>query len=236
MCGRFVGFRKYEELIRYFPIDESVCSVTVSYNIAPTREVLAIHNRDGKNVLDRFHWGLVPFWAKDRSMGARMINARAETLSEKPSFKHAYKRRRCLIPADGFYEWSGPKGNKQPYFFTLPDKHPFAFAGIWDTWRGKDPSAAAYQSCAIITTAASDSVRDIHHRMPAILLPDVYDAWLDPENTDTNALDAILKQHIATEMVSHPVSNRVNSAGTDEARNINPLKQMNFDFQPGGGK
>jgi len=230
MCGRFVGFRKYEELVRYFPIDESVCSVTASYNIAPTRKVLAIHHREGKNILDQFHWGLVPFWAKDRSMGARMINARAETLSEKPSFKHAYKRRRCLIPADGFFEWSGPKEKKQPYLFTLPDKTPFVFAGIWDTWRGKKRSVPAYRSCAIITTAASASVRDIHHRMPAILTPEAYDVWLDPENIDTNQLDATLKRHIITEMVRHPVSNQVNSTDTDESRNIEPMKQMNFDF------
>lgn len=230
MCGRFVGFRKYEELVRYFPIDESVCRITASYNIAPTREVLAIHRRGGRNVLDRFHWGLVPFWAKDRSVGARMINARMETLSEKPSFKHAYKQRRCLIPADGFYEWSGPKGNKQPYFFTLPDKHPFAFAGIWETWGEKDTSAEAYRSCAIITTAASAAVRKIHHRMPAILLPEAYDDWLDPQNVDTDQLDATLTHRIITELDSHPVSSRVNSAVTDDARNIKPMKQMNFDF------
>lgn len=230
MCGRFVGFRKYEELARYFPIDESDCHITASYNIAPTREVLAIYHRDGSNVLDHFHWGLVPFWAKDRSMGARMINARAETLAEKPSFKHAYKKRRCLIPADGFYEWSGVKGKKQPYFFTLPDKQPFAFAGIWETWADKETSAPPYRSCAIITTAASDAVRQIHHRMPAILKSDAYDAWLDPKNTDTDRLEAALKDHIMTEMVSHPVSDRVNSARTDDPRNIKPMTQMNFDF------
>ncbi len=230
MCGRFVGFRKYEELVRYFPIDESVCSVTASYNIAPTREVLAIHRREEKNRLDCFHWGLVPFWAKDRSIGARMINARAETLSEKPSFKQAYQKRRCLIPADGFYEWSGSKGNKQPYFFTLPGKHPFAFAGIWEQWRAKEPPAEPYRSCAIITTAASASVRGIHHRMPAILAPEAYDAWLSAENISTDQLDAILEHRIITDLVSHPVSSRINSSAADDAHNIKPLKQMNFDF------
>ncbi len=230
MCGRFVGFRKYEELAQYFPIDVSVCDVTASYNIAPTQEVLAIYRLEKQNTLDRFHWGLVPFWAKDKSMAGRMINARAETLSSKPSFKNAFKRKRCLIPADGFYEWSGPKGQKQPYFFTLPEKTPFAFAGIWDTWRSKDKPDEKYQSCAIITTAASPSVRKIHHRMPAILSPQVYHDWLDDENQDITRLDGILKEDLLTRLENQPVSKQVNTASINNPTNIEPMKQMNFDF------
>lgn len=230
MCGRFVGFRKYEELARFFPIDESVCDVSASYNIAPTGEVLAIHRREKKNILDQFHWGLVPFWAKDRTIGGRMINARAETLSVKPSFKLAFKRQRCLIPADGFYEWSGSKGKKQPYFFSLPEKTPFAFAGIWDAWRSKQEPDAVYRSCAIITTAASASVRRIHHRMPVILAPHVYDPWLDRGNQDAARLESILEKDTLTQLESYPVSTQVNRAAANGPENILPMEQMEFNF------
>jgi len=230
MCGRFVGFRKYEELAQYFPIDVSTCSVTASFNIAPTQEVLAIYRQGGQNVLDRFVWGLVPFWAKDRSMAGRMINARAETLAEKPSFKHAFKRQRCLIPADGYYEWTGATGRKQPYYLSLPDKAPFAFAGIWDTWRSKEGPESMLRSCAVITTAASEAVRRIHHRMPAILSPDLYGLWLDQDIQDTVRLAEALQDGLVTELVSAAVSRQVNAAGHDEPSNIKPMKQMNFDF------
>ena len=137
MCGRFVGYRNLDELKEIFPIDRSACEVTANYNVAPSQEILAIFNHQGQNWLDKFHWGLVPFWAKDPSIGNRMINARAETVAEKPSFKNAFKNRRCLIIADGFYEWKGAKGQKQPLFITLPNRKPFAFAGLWETWGKK---------------------------------------------------------------------------------------------------
>ncbi len=230
MCGRFVGFRKLEELTQYFPIDQATCEVTASYNIAPSQEVLAIYRQSEKNWLDKFNWGLVPHWAKDRTTGTRLINARAETVADKPSFKIAFKRQRCLIPADGFYEWSGPKGQKQPYFFTLHQQAPFAFAGIWEKWKSKDDPGQNYRSCAIITTAASPSVRPIHHRMPVILRPDAYPMWLDPDQQDTELLTEIMREKIVTEINYVPVSKQVNAARSNNPSNLVPLKQMKFDF------
>jgi putative SOS response-associated peptidase YedK len=165
----------------------------------------------------------VPFWAKDPSIGNRMINARAETVAEKPSFKNAFKKRRCLIIADGFYEWKGPKGQKQPMLITLPDKKPFAFAGLWESWQKKDPEAV-YRSCSIITTEASASIRDIHHRMPVILKPDVYATWLNPENQDITALKNILIKECLNQLVSYPVSKKVNSTRNNDASFLDPIK------------
>jgi putative SOS response-associated peptidase YedK len=174
--------------------------------------------------LDKFHWGLVPFWAKDTAIGNRMINARAETVAEKPSFKNAFKKRRCLIIADGFYEWKGPKGQKQPMFITLPDKKPFAFAGLWETW-GKKDQETLYKSCTIITTEACEALRDIHHRMPVIFKPEAYESWLDPANQDVNALKNILEQALLTDLVSYPVSKLVNSARNNDSACIDPIKE-----------
>ena len=230
MCGRFVGYRNIEELQRYFPIDNPACEAAVSYNIAPTQTVLAIVRHRHENRLVKFHWGLVPFWARDITLGSRLINARAETVDQKPSFRNAFKKRRCLIPADGFYEWRGAKNRKQPYYLTLPNKQPFAFAGLWETWTGPEPGARAYRSCAIITTAASRSVRPIHHRMPAILKPEKYGRWLDPGCSDPAELKAILANGLETELTAAPVSSRVNSAAHNDPANITPLRQMEIDF------
>jgi putative SOS response-associated peptidase YedK len=217
MCGRFVGFRSLEELKDFFPIDRAACEVVANYNVAPSQEVLVIVKHAGENWLDRFHWGLVPFWAKDISIGNKMINARSESVAEKPSFRTAFKKRRCLIPADGFYEWAGEKGHKQPVFITLPDKKPFAFAGLWETWNKRGAEKTDYKSCTIITTRASESIRNIHHRMPVILKTEVFEHWLEPENQNTTELEGILKDDIYTEFVSYPVSKQVNST-----RNNNP--------------
>lgn len=223
MCGRFVGYRSYHELKKAFPIDKAACEVTENYNVAPSQKVLAIIKHDNENWLEKLHWGLVPFWGKDVSIGNRMINARVETVASKPSFRNAFKKRRCLILADGFYEWKGMKGQKQPMYITLPDGEPFAFAGLWETWNPKDDPDNIYKSCAIITTQSSDSVREIHHRMPAILKPENYEAWLDPLNQDVKELENILKTGIVTELVSHPVSKNVNSVKNNEPSNIIPL-------------
>lgn len=211
MCGRFVGFRSLHELKKTFPIDKATCEVTENYNVGPSQEVLAIIKYEKENWLEKLHWGLVPFWAKDISIGNKLINARAETIASKPSFRNAFKKRRCLIPADGFYEWKGPKGQKQPMLITLPESKPFAFAGLWETWHKKDDQDTIYKSCTIITTEASDSVREIHHRMPAILKPEMYESWLDPLNQNINELKNILQTGIVTELMSHAVSKSVNS-------------------------
>ena len=230
MCGRFVGFRGLEELKKYFSIDKSDIKVTASYNIAPSQEILAIVRRDQENILDLFHWGLIPFWAKDISIGNKMINARAETVATKPSFRTAFKKRRCLIIADGFYEWKKVKGMKQPFFLTLPDEKPFAFAGLWESWNDKGKVEKIYQSCAIITIPASESVLPVHHRMPAILNPDKYSSWLDPSNQDVEALEEILQSWTETELINRPVSKRVNNARVNEASNIKPFKQTEIQF------
>ncbi len=224
MCGRFVGFRRLEELIEHFPIDVANVEVTPSYNVAPTQEILAIARHDDQNHLEKLHWGLIPFWAKDTSNGSRMINARSETVAAKPSFRTAFKWRRCLILADGFYEWKGEKGNKQPLFLTLPDGRPFAFAGLWEAWdnRGKEPTA--YRSCSILTRQASASVMPIHNRMPVILKPEAYDGWLSRDNQDVRLLQDIIQNEVYTELKSVPVSRQVNAAKINRPGNIRPLE------------
>ncbi len=224
MCGRFVGFRSLDELKGFFPIDKAACEAISNYNVAPSQEILSIVKYEGENWLVKFHWGLVPFWAKDISIGNRMINARSESIAEKPSFRNAFKKRRCLILADGFYEWQGEKGRKQPMFITSPDHKPFAFAGLWETWNKKDDQGAIYKSCTIITTQASESIRDIHHRMPVILKPQVYEPWIDPGNQDVVELGKMLKKEIVTELVSYPVSKQVNSTRNNDSSCIEPIE------------
>jgi putative SOS response-associated peptidase YedK len=223
MCGRFVGFRRLEELLDAFPIDVADVAVQPNYNIAPTHEILAIVRHDRQNRLEKLHWGLVPFWAKDTQIGSRMINARGETVSVKPSFRAAFKKRRCLIVADGFYEWTGPKGSKQPLFLTLPQGRPFAFAGLWESWNDKGKADTPYRSSTIITRAASASVRPIHHRMPAILKPEAFDAWLDPNNQDIEALNDIIQNKVYTDLVSVAISKRVNSVSHNHPNNLRPV-------------
>ncbi len=228
MCGRFVQFSSLRTLETHFNFQASPADITANYNVAPTQMVLAIIQREECR-LEHFHWGLVPSWAKNLSGASRLINARAETVATKPSFRAAFKRRRCLIPADGFYEWHGEKGHKQPWYITAPEDQPFAFAGLWEMWRSKDPEAEQkdYRSCTIITTEASKSVQDIHHRMPVILQPGVYARWLDPENQDVQDLESILQTDCITELKSHPVSKQVNRVQNNTPANIKPTNLPN---------
>ena len=229
MCGRFVGFRKIEELKQYFPIDQSNCEAVANYNVAPTQQILAIARLDQSNVLDKYHWGLVPFWAKDTNIGYKMINARMETVATKPSFREALKKRRCLIPADGFYEWRGQKGNKQPMFITLPDQAPFAFAGLWETWQDKQNPDELYRSCTIITREAAGAVKELHHRMPVILEPDAYSHWLDSDNRNADSINEMLHSRSITDLIFYPVAKQVNSVSNNDLSNIKPI-QTEFDF------
>jgi putative SOS response-associated peptidase YedK len=207
-----------------FQISATSIDVAPSYNIAPSQQVLAILY-DHSLKLEKLHWGLVPSWAKGLPAAPRLINARLETVATKSTFRSAFKRRRCLILADGFYEWRGEKGRKQPYFICLPSGQPFAFAGIWEIW--KDKSAASdeppYKSCTIITTEASESVRDIHPRMPVILQTEAHRSWLDPENQETASLENILHTQQVHEMKSYPVSKGVNQVSNNSPTCINPL-------------
>ncbi len=223
MCGRFVGFRQLQELIKYFPIDLAKVEVTPNYNIAPTQEILAIVRHDTRNHLERLHWGFVPFWAKNTTVGSRMINARSETVATKPSFRTAFKSRRCMILADGFFEWKGDKGQKQPMFLTLPNGHPFAFAGLWESWDNQGKEPIPYRSCTILTREASGSVMPIHNRMPVILKPGAYAHWLNRENQDIQLLQNILQNQVYTKLKNVPVSMQINSVKVNTPGNIRPL-------------
>ena len=189
-----------------YPIDNVACDITPQDSITPPQEILAIIKKEGQTWLDKFHWGFVPYWANDITVGQRMINARAETLAQKPSFRHAFKKQRCLILAEGFYEWKVEKNIKKPVLVTLPDSEPFAFAGLWDIWKKAGTVEFSYKSCTIITTRASASIRKVHHRMPVVLQPEMYASWLDPDNQNGAALKHILKEGILTEFVCYPTT------------------------------
>jgi putative SOS response-associated peptidase YedK len=176
--------------------------------------VLAIRkNQEGKRELVPLRWGLVPSWSKGPDNRYSMINARAETVKSKPAYRNAFKYRRCLIPAEGFYEWKAGKGGKTPFLIRRDDQEPFAMAGLWERWKGEDGDAL--ESCTIIVTDANALVREIHDRMPVILTRDVYAAWLDPENKDTETLEAMLKPASPARWILHPVSRQVNSPRND---------------------
>ena len=229
MCGRFVGFSNVEQLEKHFPIDKVECENVANYNVAPSQQILVIAHVNGLNVLMKFNWGLVPHWAKDKSIGNRMINARSETVAEKPSFREAFCKRRCLILADGFYEWAGQKGAKQPFLITMPEKLPFAFAGLWEMWYEKKKDEP-YRSCTIITRESVGKMRKIHHRMPVILQPDIFKAWLDPANDSRDELNRILMDKSITELVFHPVGKHVNSVINNDPSNIHQFK-LNLIFR-----
>ena len=213
MCGRFTLTVNIDAVAKAFGVAPSL-QTTPRYNVAPTQEVVSIL-RDETKHLDFLRWGLIPSWAKEESIGAKMINARAETLAEKPSFKRLLQGRRCLIVADGFYEWRKEQGGKTPMYFTLPDHDLFAFAGLWDVW--KQPDGQQLRTCTIITTEPNELVSSVHNRMPVILPKDAQEEWLDPEQHDTHVLQQLLKPYPASDMFVHPVSKKVNSPQYDSA-------------------
>lgn len=181
MCGRFAFYSPTEATAALFGVTTTI-SVEPRFNIAPGQYIAGIRNTDAAGrELSMFRWGLVPFWAKDPSIGNRMINARAETVAEKPSFRAAYRHRRCLLLADGFYEWKKEGAGKVPYFISLASGEPFAFAGLWESWQSKE-TAEVIQSTALITTAANEFISTVHHRMPVILQPDTAERWLAGDN------------------------------------------------------
>ena len=223
MCGRFTLTVDANSIQTYFPWLTGIPALMAPrYNIAPTQPIAAIPN-DGRNTIDHFVWGLIPFWAKDPSIGSRMINARSETLAEKNSFKTPYKRRRCLILADGFYEWAKVPGQKakQPYYLQMEDGSPFAFAGLWEEWQS--PEGSQLRSATIITTEPNALVAKVHNRMPVILHPDDYELWLSPKEQAPATLQHLLTAYPAEEMVAYPVSTMVNSPNHDRPENIAPI-------------
>ena len=222
MCGRFVSASPPDELARYFQVDQVTEQVhEPSFNVAPTKDIYVVVERGGVRRLDTYHWGLIPFWAKDRKVGPRMINARAEGLADKGAYRRAFQKRRCIIPADGFYEWKREPGTKrkQPVYVQRKDGEPLALAGLWEMWKPKetedDPSTWV-RSCTIITGEPNDLIASIHDRMPVLLPPSAWDSWLDSDSDDLDALGQLLVPAPSELLAVQPVSLRVNDVRNDD--------------------
>ncbi len=232
MCGRFTLTATGELVSKFFGLvhlpraeGDPTFALSPRYNIAPTQPVLGVL-LDPKNhgrMVQSLRWGLIPSWAKDSSIGARMINARAETVAVKLAYRSAFRYRRCLIAADGFYVWQqvAAKKPKQPYYIRIEDGRPFAFAGLWEHWEAADGSAI--DSCTVITTEPNELVRPLHNRMPVILRPEYFDRWLDPSIQDAESLQPLLAAYPADDMTAYPVSTYVNDPSHDNAKCIEPL-------------
>lgn len=223
MCGRFSLFATGNEIKEHFSL-ANLPELPARYNIAPSEQVLAIckHN-DNHYHSHWFKWGLIPSWAKDEKIAYKMINARAETISEKIAFKRAFKSRRCLVIANGFYEWHREDNIKQPYYFKRQDNQLFAMAAIWEYWKRDDDKII--KSCSMITTDANALMKPIHHRMPVILHPDDYSTWLNIESYHANELKSLLAPYPDNDFSSHSVSTRVNSAQYINEDAILPIEQ-----------
>ncbi len=221
MCGRYVSTSPPDQIARYFAAVPTETSLPANYNTAPTNDVYGIvEGADGVRRLEVFHWGLVPVWAKDMKIASKMINARSEGLATKPAFKAAFKRKRCLIPMDGFYEWKvtpglvGPKGKpaKQPMFVHRLDGEPLAVAGLWEAWKDPaNPDGPWLHSCSVITTNANETMSAVHDRMPVILPPAAWGTWLDRGNDDLVSLGQLLVPAPDNLLTMHTVSTAVNN-------------------------
>lgn len=225
MCGRYRLSRHAEILATYCAEYEGV-DWDARYNIAPTQNVPVIR-QDARAPIRRaslMRWGLVPAWAKDQTIGARMINARAETAAEKPAFRESLASRRCLIPADAFYEWQRTGRSKQPYCFEIIGREPFAFAGLWARWRA--PDGTHLETCTILTTTPNQLMADVHDRMPVILPPASYDRWLDPGFQDVAETASMLRPFDAEVMRRYPVSQRVNNVANDDPECSTPIESL----------
>jgi putative SOS response-associated peptidase YedK len=226
MCGRFTLTDPDQALAVQFDLP-GVPSLEPRYNIAPTQPVAAVRlppEGVGRELV-LLHWGLIPFWAKDSRIGSRMINARSETVADKPAFRAAFRRRRCLVLADGFYEWQKQNGGKRPFYIRLGDGKPFAFAGLWEQWKG--PDEEGIESCTLLTTMPNDLIRPLHNRMPVILHPQDYDLWLDPDVQSVDPLKRLLRPFPSAEMQAYPVHRWVNSPQNEGPRCIEPLAREN---------
>ena len=221
MCGRFTNSAGQNDIEKEFKVGRlNKVSFDARYNIAPSQMIDAVLETGAERVLTELKWGLIPSWAKDAAIGNKMINARAETLAEKPSFKNAFKSRRCIIPASGFYEWAKKgAGAKQPFYFYLTGRDVFGFAGLWEEWTDK-ATGEIVETCTIITTEANACLEPVHDRMPVILKPENYDQWLDEKEKNTDRLQKLLAPFPASEMASHPVGKAVNSPAYDSAELI----------------
>jgi putative SOS response-associated peptidase YedK len=210
MCGRFAFYSPHEAVIRLFGV-AAAPEIEPRWNIAPTQFSGTVRDAGGPREVAMLYWGLVPSWAKEKSIGVRMINARSETLGERPSFRNAFRRRRCLILADGYYEWQRSGAVKQPYFIAFADRQPFGMAGLWERWR--DPATGEpLESCCIVTTSPAPTVAHVHDRMPVIVPPGAYAEWLDPKNEATDRLARLFEPCSQPGLQARPVSRRVNDA------------------------
>jgi putative SOS response-associated peptidase YedK len=216
MCGRYRLSRRKEALAEHFGVDLDDLDWEPRYNIAPTQPVPVIRSNDRGPTLHAslMRWGLIPSWATDPAIGARTINARSETAASKPSFREPLQKRRCLIPADGFYEWQRRVKGKQPFCFEVGDGGIFAFAGLWDRWRG--PDGQAVETCTILTTTPNKLLADVHDRMPVILAPGHYDRWLDPTMQHVASAVGLLRPFDSNLMRRYPVGTRVNLVANDD--------------------
>jgi putative SOS response-associated peptidase YedK len=220
MCGRFAQVQSISDLIKAYFLDDVLVEIPPSFNIAPGSNILSIIKRDGKRLLVGFQWGLVPHWAKEASVGHKMINARAESIAEKPSFRGAFRSRRCLIPASGFYEWKQEGRVKVPHYIRLASGRTFTFAGIHESWTS--PAGTEVSTCAIITTGPNEVMKQIHNRMPVILSDSNHDRWLEPDLKPEDA-QALLAPYAGDNMEAYPVSTLVNSPKNDTPECIRPM-------------
>jgi putative SOS response-associated peptidase YedK len=223
MCGRFTLRTSRDTLGDLFHFAETEQEIQPHYNIAPTQSVATVRaEADGRRHLHFLRWGLIPFWAKDASEGAKTINARSETAATRAAFRQPLRQRRCLVLTDGFYEWKGTKGKKEPYYITMRDGRPFAFAGLWDHWQSPD---GPVESCTVLTTSASDALRPLHERMPVILRAADHARWLDLDLHKPEALRPLLVPYADADLIAYPVSKRVNNARNDDPRCIAPIEE-----------
>lgn len=231
MCGRYTLSSAGDEVALLFDLPQQL-SLVPRYNLAPTQEaaVVRITAPGGPRQLDFLRWGLIPYWAKEAAIGNKMINARAEGVAEKASFKWSFKKKRCLIPADGFYEWKKEGKSKQPYLIHRQDGKPFAFAGLWSTWRDPEQGGEPLETFTILTTDPNDLLRPLHNRMPVILDKDNFDLWLDPKMEDAAKLQPLLIPHAVEGFEAFPVSRAVNSPAHDEPDCIAPLVEDSFQI------
>lgn len=222
MCGRFSQTASPEVVAEQFGLDDAPLFLKPRYNIAPSQPVAVVRARpeSGKRECVLLRWGLIPSWAKDPAIGYKMINARAETASEKPAFRGPFRSRRCLILADGFYEWQQEGRRKQPFYIRLKDRRPFAFAGLWDRWEPQGREAV--ESCTILTTSPNDVLKPIHERMPVIVDPQAYNLWLDPTVRQVEAIQPILQPYLADRMEAYPVSLLINNPRHDAPACLEP--------------
>ena len=240
MCGRFVSTNQPDQIASFFGADVAVDTLGENHNVAPTHDVYGVvADTDGSRRVEAFHWGLIPSWAKDRKIASRMINARSETLAEKPAFKGLFRKKRVLLPMDGFYEWKpgspdGPlnaKGKplKQPMYIHRADGDPLAVAGLWAAWKDPDASPESVEagtnwlhSATIVTTAANDTMQPVHDRMPVTVPPERWAEWLDPANDDIEALSTLFHAPDDHAWIMHPVSTDVNRVGNNRPDLIEP--------------